>query len=798
LIFKRSEWEKTLEEANSVSDRLKTSLSFSLSATKTLAFVVEKNGTPDDFNSIAANILKSNKYIDALELTRKGVITHVYPLEGNASVIGFDILADSATSIEAIRALTQNELFFAGPLELMQGGTGVVGRLPIFRDGNFWGFSVVLIKLPTLLKAAGIENDSNKNYGYQLSKRNPVSGKEEFFLPGPVSSLENHVSIEVPDGEWKLYVFSEGRSGYLSYIFPFAVLGLVLSVTGGLFAWQFARQPEKLKRRVDKVTAEIIELQKSSRESLEKVNRLYHFTSRINHMMVHVNNEKKMYSEVCQIAFDIGGFRMAWIGLIDPQVQQLIPVCSAGDNQGYLSAVTPISLLPEDVEGPAKKLIRTEVFVHCNDIATDPLMTPWAKHALEQGYQSLILLPIKKFGKVIGSFCLFSEEKDCFDDNEIQLLQETANNISFTLENFENESRRRMAEEQIQSEKMLSDSIINSLPGIFYLYDRKGKFFRWNKNFEEVSGYSAEQIKSMHPLDFFEGSHKTLIKNKIDEVFANGYAEVVADYGTRDYGDVPYFFNGKKVTFNGIDYLIGMGLDITDRVKAENALLERTEEIEKLSAHLQNIREEERSKIALEIHDVLGQQLTAIKMDSTWLRKRYHQDIETAERVGSMIALIDDTIKTIRRIATELRPGILDDLGLVAALEWQGSEFAKNTGIQLQFGTNKNDLELERNFSTNIFRIYQEALTNIARHADATEVSAEFVHRDDFIELIIKDNGRGIDLNEIKKKKSLGLISMKERARLFHGDVRVESIFPHGTAVILRVPLERKGNTISI
>lgn len=286
-----------------------------------------------------------------------------------------------------------------------------------------------------------------------------------------------------------------------------------------------------------------------------------------------------------------------------------------------------------------------------------------------------------------------------------------------TLKDFEWESLRRKAEQPTQSEEILSDSIINSLPGIFYLYSSLGKFFRWNKNFETVSGYQADEISTMNPLDFFRDDEQTLLQERIKEVFTFGYSDVTANFYTKDKRRIPYYFNGRKVTFEGVDYLIGMGLDITDRANAEIALLERTKEIEKLSAHLQNIREEERSRIALEIHDVLGQQLTALKMDASWLKKRAGEDEAVADRIAGMISLIDDTIKTVRRISSELHPAILDDLGLVAALEWQGMEFAKNTGLPLQFEASKIDLDLDRNFSINIFRVYQEVLTNIARHA---------------------------------------------------------------------------------
>ena len=153
-----------------------------------------------------------------------------------------------------------------------------------------------------------------------------------------------------------------------------------------------------------------------------------------------------------------------------------------------------------------------------------------------------------------------------------------------------------------------------------------------------------------------------------------------------------------------------------------------------------------------------------------------------------MISLIDDTIKTIRRISSELRTGILDDLGLVAALEWQGQEFEKHTGIQAQFFSDLHDFNPERNFALTIFRIYQEALTNIVRHANATSVETVFEQKDGYIRLIIKDDGQGMDLNEAIKKGSFGLIGMKERAMMLQGDLTFESNRPNGIIIVMRVP----------
>jgi signal transduction histidine kinase len=212
-------------------------------------------------------------------------------------------------------------------------------------------------------------------------------------------------------------------------------------------------------------------------------------------------------------------------------------------------------------------------------------------------------------------------------------------------------------------------------------------------------------------------------------------------------------------------------------------------QLRQLSSHLQTVREEERAGISREIHDELGQQLTGLKMDSAWLKKRIsEEDVIAREKVSEMISLIDVTVSTVRRISSELRPGLLDDLGLIAALEWQSSEFERRTGMQCKFNNPSFELEFEKNIAIGIFRIYQETLTNIARHANATQIETDIMQNNDYIVLRIADNGSGFDTAEVKNKKTLGLMGMKERALMFKGELIMESAKQKGTTVILKIP----------
>jgi signal transduction histidine kinase len=216
-------------------------------------------------------------------------------------------------------------------------------------------------------------------------------------------------------------------------------------------------------------------------------------------------------------------------------------------------------------------------------------------------------------------------------------------------------------------------------------------------------------------------------------------------------------------------------------------------QLQQLSARLEHLREEERTQIAREVHDELGGSLTSIKMGLVRLRKESANDKpEWTERINELTGLVDSTVQTVRRIASDLRPAILDELGLLPALEWQAQEFERRSGLTCNFQNSfpeDNELRLDKETTTAIFRVFQESLTNIARHAQASQIDASVQRDGQELVLQVHDNGLGIETVKLNNSKSLGLAGMRERMRQVAGQFDIRGEKGEGTTVLIRIPL---------
>lgn len=233
----------------------------------------------------------------------------------------------------------------------------------------------------------------------------------------------------------------------------------------------------------------------------------------------------------------------------------------------------------------------------------------------------------------------------------------------------------------------------------------------------------------------------------------------------------------------------GIQRDVTDRHLASEQIQASREQLRALASRLQKVREEERTGIAREIHDELGQALTGLKLDIAWMRHRLPRDPELMNQCVSIMERIDQTIDSVRRIATELRPSVLDQLGLAAALEWQAQEFSSRTGIEVLTDLETDCSAMADELASSAFRILQESLTNVVRHSNATQVTIALRHSCDLLILEISDNGIGVPSGKLEETASLGLVGMRERALACGGDLSISARVSGGTTVLLQVPL---------
>lgn len=345
----------------------------------------------------------------------------------------------------------------------------------------------------------------------------------------------------------------------------FKGLGFVL-VTSLLLLWL-------LRSTFSTIEGSYLALQEHKVE-IERLSRLNAALSQINQAIVWTPERDALLEKICRALVIHGGFGMAWVAWQHQASSLLRPVAVHGDVNDYLKTlnISLSSAAAVSINAPCRTAFREQRSYVCNDIQRDPLAAPWKEEARKRGFEASASFPIRVKGEVQGTLNVYAFEAGFFNDQEVALLEEASVDISYALDNLVRETERGAAEARLQAEMLFSETMINSLPGILYFYDSAGRFLRWNQNFEHISGYSKEEIADMQPLDFFAAADQAQLQARITEVFENGEASVEAPFLTKDGRSLPYFFTGKRLQFEGRLCLVGVGLDIAERVKADQAL----------------------------------------------------------------------------------------------------------------------------------------------------------------------------------------------------------------------------------
>ncbi len=356
---------------------------------------------------------------------------------------------------------------------------------------------------------------------------------------------------------------------------------------------------------------------------------------------------------------------------------------------------------------------------------------------------------------------------------------------------------------ELREREALLHGLVEHAPDSIMVVDAQGRIVQANARTEAIFGYRRDDllgkpVELLVPERFRERhlGHRAGYGHDPRPRTMDSGLEL---YGRRkDGGEFPVDIMLSPMQLTSGAMVIAIVRDITRRKRAEEQIRQSQHQLRALSTRLQEIREEERTRIARELHDELGQAMTGLKMELAWVGKHLAKPGESSPRaiddkITEMTELINGTIHSVRRISSELRPGLLDDLGLAAAIEWQAHDFESRSGIACEVTVPANGVNLNRETSTAVFRIFQETLTNVARHANATNVKVSMSREGRHLILEIKDNGRGITASALSDRSSLGLLGMRERAALFGGEVNLVGVAGQGTTVAVTIPQPQTG-----
>lgn len=377
------------------------------------------------------------------------------------------------------------------------------------------------------------------------------------------------------------------------------------------------------------------------------------------------------------------------------------------------------------------------------------------------------------------------------------VLKDSMGRLVSAVENALESKRNLVEKEQAVSELEASEADFRALaenaPDNIYKLDRQGIIQYVSR---DVDGESRDQVIGRCIYDFAHPDYQKTLKEAVEAAFDKQKRISLEVEGNAINGERQFYLVriGPVLTDQKVDSVVFIPGNITKRVKAEKETIRLNERLQKLTQHIETVRDEEKKKIAIEIHDQLGQELTGSKLGLFWLKQHLQEQQNSEidfdqvyEKIDYLVDLTTTTIQTVRRIAHELRPVVLDNMGLVAALDWHVNNYNQNNPVHCSFHSAVDDSLFSHDFNTAMYRIVQEALTNIHKHAEASKASVSLSEADGKVILQITDNGVGLDEEQALKSKSLGLFGIRERIKRWNGDFELCGKENEGTTIRIAI-----------
>lgn len=376
----------------------------------------------------------------------------------------------------------------------------------------------------------------------------------------------------------------------------------------------------------------------------------------------------------------------------------------------------------------------------------------------------------------------------------IAVARDPHDNVIAHIASFQDVTEQRRASETLAREMHFSQMIMESMPGIVFFFDRDGRIHRWNRNLETVSGYSAAEMRKIHPLDLFAASDRPLARTQFEHAFSKGDADFEAQITAKSIGLRPYLISGRRLNDSGHHFLIGVGIDIDAQKKAEHSLAEHVDVLQRISRQIFEVQELERSAISRELHDSVAQDIGAVSLNIAILRNLLPKstNVMLLQRLDDSQELLEAATQRLRNVMVDLRPPGFDEFGLVPALRAHAERVARRAGFDVQVSGENPMPPISASEAMALFRIAQEALTNVVKHADASSVQITLTSDAELISMEIRDNGVGFEPKSPQQKFAhIGLMTMAERAELIGAQCSVRARPGEGTAVLIRLERHR-------
>ncbi len=556
------------------------------------------------------------------------------------------------------------------------------------------------------------------------------------------------------------------------------------------------RDPDGKPSRTIAVIQDITERKRAEAE-LERTNRMLHVLGECNEAVIRIDDEQQLMQEVCRIAVEVGGFRMAWVGLAQhDQEKSVRPVACAGFDDGYLESARISWADDEQGSGPTGNAIRTGQLQLGSDFLTDPHLAPWRQEAAKRGYRCSISLPLRQDHAVIGALTIYGAESAVFDDAQSKVLRELADDLSLGL----NALRLRAA---LREQSKILDAYFQYSVTPLVLLDRDFNFIRVNQAYAEACGKETADFPGRNHFEFYpqadnEAIFQSVVKSRTPYV-AKAKAFTFPDDPERGVSYWDWILTPLLDETGEVEFLVFALEEVTSRVLAEKGLRAANEQLSSRAAQLRALAGEltlteqrERGRLARVLHDHLQQILVAAKFRMSILGRTTDEVVRAG--VKEVESLLDESISASRSLTAELSPPILHQGGLPDGLKWLARWMADKHGLFVELSAQKDASPQAEDAKVLLFEAVRELLFNAVKHSGTKSASVSLRRlKDDRVHIVVADEGRGFDPQALKPVGStgrgFGLFSIGERLSMIGGHFEVDSAPGEGSRFTITAPI---------